>query len=216
MHKLVYNVFKTIMLSIIFIFVFDIVFYMYRVSSLNARMESVSTSMKKVVMENNYLPSEVADTYSEIFAKMICDYNGAVYSPGMSNNELRMTSMTGQGVVNTSAFIAGMNWNYHTNAVNANLGITATRTRWNGHDWEVKSGVNIVKTKMDTPANYGDVMVVQIRVGVFQPIWGWGAASGQYNYNGQDVNSWVRSAASTELVYTYYVPCLNFRTVTNS
>lgn len=221
MNKLVYTVFKTIAISIIAIFLFDILFYMYRVSALNARMESIATSMKKVVMENNYLPSEMADTYSSIFKHMICDFNQVPYQPNMTGNQL-INGNGGNNVdgqngnsVNAAAFIAGMHWNYGTAATNVGLNVTAQRQRWNGHSWETVNR-NIVRTKMSQPADYGDIMVVQLKVGVFQPIWGWTQANGRYNYGGEDVTKWVRNAASTELVYTYYVPCLNFRTVTNS
>lgn len=221
MNKLVYTVFKTIAMSIIFIFLFDILFYMYRVTSLNARMESLSTSMKKVVMENNYLPSELATTYSEIIKHMICDYNNVAYHQGMSNAEL-ITGTGGNDVngrngnsVNTAAFISGFRWNYKTNADGVGLAVNAQRQKWTGSSWTPQT-VNIVKTRMDTPADYGDIMVVQLKVGVFQPIWGWTQANGKYDYNSEDVTKWVRNAASTELIYTYYVPCLNFRTVTNS
>lgn len=215
MHRLVYNVFKAIALSIIFIFVWDIVFYMYRVQSLNSRIESLSTSLKKVVMENNYLPSEMATTYSEIFKNMICDFNNVPYTPGMSDAQLAGTGQAGQNVVNTSAFISGFKWNYGNPATDVHLGITASRQRYVGGSWQPQN-VNIVKSDMSVPANYGDVMVVQLKVGVWQPIWGWTQANGQYRYQGEDVNSFIRNAASTQLVYTYYIPCLNFRTITNN
>ena len=178
--------------------------------------------MKKVVMENNYLPSEMAETYSEIFKHMICDYNNITYSPGMNDSQLIVGTNGGNTVdgrngnnVNAAAFISGMTWNYNNDATGLSLsGLTATRQRWTGSGWG-NTTENIIKTKMNTPANYGDIMVVQLKVGVFQPIWGWTQADGDYNYSGEDVQSWVRSAASTELVYTYYVPCLNFRTITS-
>lgn len=225
MNRLVYTVFKTIALSIIFIFLFDIIFYMYRVTSLNARMESLSTSMKKVVMENNYLPSEMAETYSEIFKNMICDYNNVPYHPGMSGAQLingdggNAVDGTNGNSVNAAAFIAGMHWNYNSNATGLSLSsLSANRQKWTGSGWSTQN-TNIIKTKMNSPANYGDIMVVQLRVGVFQPIWGWAtsgyAVTDRYSYNGEDVRRWVRNAASTEMVYTYYVPCLNFRTITS-
>lgn len=224
MHKLVYTVFKTIALSIIFIFLFDIVFYMYRVTSLNSRIESVSTSMRKVVMENNYLPSEIADTYSKIFKHMICDYNNVTYSDSMTPAQLvgggNNVDGTNGNSINTAAFIAGMQWNYYTPATGVGLAVNATRQRWNGSSWTSTSVGNIVKTQMNTPAEYGDIMVVQINVDVFQPIWGWTQANGIYDNlaagEQRDVTKWVRNASTTRLSYTYYVPCLNFRTITNS
>lgn len=216
MNKLVYTVFKTIAMSVIFIFLFDIIFYMYRITSLNARVESFSTSMKKVVMENNYLPSEIADTYSEIFKNMICDYNQIPYHAGMTNAELENgTVATGQGTVNTAAFIAGMRWNYNTDATGINLAINANRQYWDSTHWQTRN-VNIVRKQMSQPADYGDIMVVQLKVDVFQPLWGWQAGVAGGLYRGEDVTQWVRNAVTTTLVYTYYVPCLNFRTITSN
>lgn len=211
MNRLVYSVFKAIALSIIFIFVFDIVFYIYRVTSLNARIESISTSLKKVVMENNYLPEEVADVYSTILTRLVCDYNGVPYL----NNHMTASQLVqgDQKTVNTAAFIAGMRWNYKNNST-ADMRIDTTRSMWRGSHWQ-DTTYNLVHRKMNTPANYGDIMIVEIAVDVFQPIWGW-TASGAYNYTGQDATQWQRNAAVTTLTYTYYVPCLNYRTVTSN
>lgn len=227
MNRLTISVFKAIAVSIIFIFLFDIVFYMYRVASLNSRMESISTSMRKVVMENNYLPPEVASNYSEIFKHMICDFNSVVYTPGMSNADLVGGGRNSQDVdgnngnsVNAAAFIAGMQWNYENNAATP-LSITANKSYWTGSGWGNRSE-DIVKLRMKDPADYGDIMVMQMTVEVFQPLWGWTQADGTYNYNSgmsaddRSINGWVRNAAVTKLVYTYYVPCLNFRTITST
>ena len=82
MNRLVYSVFKAIMMAIIFVFVFDMAFYLYRAISLNSRMQSISTSLQKVVMENNYLPSETATMYQHLFGQLIEDFNGGSYSIG--------------------------------------------------------------------------------------------------------------------------------------
>ena len=212
MNRLVYSVFKAIMVSIIFVFVFDMVFYIFKVTSLNSRMESLSTSLKKVVMDNNYLPSEQAEMYKQLFEQVIRDFNSV--SSGYENSD------------SSQNFISGFHWNYGNDAENVNLSISSSRTYWTGSSWQTVS-TDIVNKKMSTPGEYGDICVVQLRVGVYQPMWGWttlaadGTSSGvdgNYDYDGQDATRWTRAATfrSSELVYTYYVPCLNYKTVTQS
>ena len=190
MNKLVYSVFKAIMLAIIFVFVFDMVFYLYRAISLNSRMQSISTSLQKVVMENNYLPSETANMYGQLFAQLITDFN-----------------------VNDN-FISGMHWNYLDDATGVSGMNEKTKVyRYNGSTF-TPTDIPLVVNKMCDPADYGQVMIVQLRVGVYQPLWRWGVADGSYHYNGEDGTKWVRNAtgASTEFVYNYYVPCLQYKT----
>lgn len=208
MNRIVYSVFKTIMFAIIFVFVFDIVFYMYRVTTLNQRMESISTSLKKVVMDNNYLPSETAKMYTGLLGQMICDYNGVAYHTGMSGNAFL-------NPVASNNFIAGIKWNYGSDAVNTGLSLTAQRKYYSSGSWHTVTE-NIVNKRMDIPGDYGDVCIVQLRVEVYQPMWGWGSFSGNYTYSGQDSRQWNRYAnfRTQTFSYTYYVPCLNYKTVT--
>lgn len=217
MNRLVFAVFKTIMIAIIFVFVFDIIFYMYRVTSLNSRMESISTSLKKVVMDNNYLPSEQANMYKVLLDQMVCDFNNVPYSTGMTNF---------YNSTPANNFIAGIHWNYKSNPIGATPTITATRRRHNLGGW-VNYSTNIVNPQMKTPGDYGDISVVQLRVAVFQPMWGWTSGgmssqvAGGYDDGGISsaagaANRWTRNAnfRTTEFTYTYYVPCLNYKTVT--
>ena len=51
MNKLVYTVFSTLAFAIIFVFVWDMVFYLYRVNSLNTRIENITSAM-----QNTQLP----------------------------------------------------------------------------------------------------------------------------------------------------------------
>lgn len=208
MNRLVYTVFKTIMLAIIFVFVFDMAFYLYRALSLNARMESLSTSLKKVVMENNYLPKEDAELYQDLLYQMVADFNGVTYNP-VSN------SFTG---ASSDQFISGMHWNFSSDAVISDpLQLTGTVNQFNATSgtWTSVSK-QLVHKKMNQPADYGDIMIVQLRVGVYQPLWNWGTGGSttDYKYTGQSADSWTRygQARSTEFVYTYYVPCLRYKT----
>lgn len=217
MNKLVYSVFKAIMLAIIFVFVFDMVFYLYRAISLNSRMQSISTSLQKVVMENNYLPSETANMYGQLFAQLITDFNGSYNS--IADGWDDYYSWENGKLVNHDSnvndnFISGMHWNYLDDAIGISGMNEKTKVyRYNGSTF-TPTDIPLVVNKMRDPADYGQVMIVQLRVGVYQPLWGWGVADGSYHYNGEDGTKWVRNAtgASTEFVYNYYVPCLQYKT----
>lgn len=207
MNKLVYSVFKAIMISIIFVFIFDMASYLYRAVSLNARMESLSTSLKKVVTENNYLPPEDAELYEKLFAQMINDFNSNPSEP----------------------FICGFHWNFGHSAVKSNgspmtagsstgiLSLKGTVYSKVGSNWQ-SSQRYIVETDMSKPREYGDIQVVQLRVGVYQPLWGWSSSGSptdtDYNYSGENAQAWNvnRNARSTEFTYTYYVPCMKYKT----
>lgn len=208
MNRLVYSVFKAIMMAIIFVFVFDMAFYLYRAISLNSRMQSISTSLQKVVMENNYLPSETATMYQHLFGQLIVDFNGGSYSIG-ADGSLNLNDSD----INNN-FISGMHWNYKNSATGiSGMSETTKVYRYNGSTF-TPTDIPLVIDKMSSPADYGQVMIVQLRVGVYQPLWGWGTANGKYEYNGEDGTKWVRNAtgASTEFVYNYYVPCLQYKT----
>lgn len=208
MNRLVYSVFKAIMVAIIFVFVFDMAFYLYRAISLNSRMQSISTSLQKVVMENNYLPSETATMYQHLFGQLIVDFNGGSYSIG-ADGSLNLNDSD----INNN-FISGMHWNYKNSATGiSGMSETTKVYRYNGSTF-TPTDIPLVIDKMSSPADYGQVMIVQLRVGVYQPLWGWGTANGKYEYNGEDGTKWVRNAtgASTEFVYNYYVPCLQYKT----
>ena len=208
MNRLVYSVFKAIMMAIIFVFVFDMAFYLYRAISLNSRMQSISTSLQKVVMENNYLPSETATMYQHLFGQVVVDFNGGSYT--VSNGNLSFDDSD-----SSDNFISGLHWNYKEDVTNISTANDAKATvyRYRNSSF-VEQQIGLVVKKMNQPADYGQVMVVQIRVGVYQPLWGWGTANGKYEYNREDGTQWVRNStgASTEFVYNYYVPCLQYRT----
>jgi hypothetical protein len=210
MNKLVYSVFKAIMVSIIFVFVFDMASYLYLALSLNARIESLSTSLKKVVMENNYLPSEDATLYASLLGQIIADFNGVEFT-GMVNGNMTFSD----DVDNADAFIAGASWNYGTNADISATGLASlTATGYNSSGGTITR--DILEKNMANVREYGDIQVVQIKVAVYQPFWSWGNAgtSNEYSYSGQDATAWTRNRkhSTHQFVYTYYVPCLKYKT----
>ena len=172
------------------IFVFDIGFYVFRAFSVNQRMENIMTSMQKVVIENNYLPPEDYAMYKSIFQQLCDDMN--------------------QG----DDFIIGIGTNYAQNPDGDGVLTELYSTDATGKNRQL-----LVK-QMKDPAEYGSVMICQSKVKIAQPIWGFGTASDSLthnnydDYNGQDSTYWNRVGYRTvTLYYTYYVPCLKYRTV---
>ena len=197
MHKLVYTAFKTIFLSMMFIFLFDMFFYVYRAFSVNQRMETIMASMQKVVMDNNYLPNGEYVLYNKMFQHLAYDMNSG------------------------DLFIAGIGTNYGKDANGASMDY------FKSHQ-EIATGSfsDRLIYRMDKPAKYGDVMVVQAKVQITQPVWGFlrGSetpldASTEFtatypDYNGQDSTYWNRIGYKrTTLYYNYYVPCLKFQSI---
>lgn len=209
MHKLVYQVFKTIMIAIILVFVFDMVGYLYRAASLNQRVESLMTSLQKVVMENNYLPKEQAVLYQQLFGQMAADYNAIAGQTYSATNPTQFF----QG--NNDAFVLAMDWNMYDDAVGVNMpNVSSARKAWNGSTWTTVA-TSIVHKKMGSPADYGDVQTVQVRIMVAQPTWGFmtGGAHTADDFSLDDSkNEHVVGNARFIHVfnYTYYVPCLKY------
>ncbi len=168
------------MMSMIFVFVFDLGFYLFKTLNLNQRMESIMVGMQNTVMENNYLPEASYLMYETMFKQLATDMNG-------SGNDV---------------FIQGFNINYDHNADLDSFDSLKVQ----------RSGsfqTEILRKRMDTPAYYGDVMVVQVQVGIVQPMWDFGG-NGDHNAKNWD----KQSEHLNILTYTYYVPCLQYQTVT--
>lgn len=198
MNKFVASVFKAIMFSMIFVFVWDTAFYLYRVLSINQRIESLMNSMQKVIMENDYLPYDTAVTYQKLLYQMADDYNiGSGYNIRNASSWSNSSAWTDTSV--SMPFVLAMDWNYLDDAVGTFPSIT------------VSDGVtttNVLRLRMGSPADYGDVMIAQLRVVVAQPMW-------EFIGSHDDARTWAHnSPATSTLTYTYYVPCLKYKSIT--
>ena len=181
------------MLSMIFVFVFDMASYLYRAMSLNQRMESIMVSMQRCVMENNGLNDSAYNMYKSMFEQLADDMNGDLNGNGTKD-------------VGEQWFINGFWVNYNTNAINSLSAINSKRANASG----TLQNINILHKDMSNIASYGDVMTVQVGVQINQPSWG-------FVNNSYSANDWQNSTTSnqitqktTEFWYTYYVPCLNY------
>ena len=210
MHKMVYQIFKTLMLSMIFVMVFDITSYLYRAMSLNTKMENLMTSLQRTVSDNNGLPSETAETYAELLKSMAINFN----TNGAKD-----------------PFVVGMSWNYKGSGKFEKLGntpdsITSKRYYYDNSskNYVSKDNVNILHTDMADIGDYGDIHACQVRVAVAQPMWGWGNLDrATYTYSSQSAmdntgtSNWKKQRESVPIsifYYTYYVPDIRYKSVT--
>lgn len=188
MSKFVLGAFKTIMFAMIFVFVFDMASYLYKAVSFNQRMESIMTSMQKVVQDNNYLPEGQATMYKDVLKQLQADMRDK----------------------NDGDFVAGFNWNYGVSADKMH----GTNLSWTSLEANVTnskgttSKENIVNLDMKQPADYGDIMCVRVQSMVYQP--GWFFATGKNN-----APDWTRNVhnSTTWFDYVYYVPCTKYQKV---
>ena len=145
------------------------------------------TGMQKTVMENNYLTDGNQELYEALLRALAGD---------MNNNDV---------------FVNGYWWNVSHDAtdclteIKANKYNTATGTVQN---------TNILRKRMGTPADYGDVMVVQVIAEIRQPTWEFvGADNSSVNFQNDRTSPSIHNK-TTEFSYTYYIPCLKYQAVT--
>jgi len=217
MNKLVYSVFKTIAFAMIFVFVWDLAFYLYRVSILNQRMDNIMTSLQKVVTENNYLPSESAEVFKQILYAMATDFNSG-------------RTFTNANNAQNEDFIEAIGWNIGQNAtvVSGMETLNANRSYWTGSGWSTRN-VRILHKDMGEVGAYGDVQTIQLYVKVVMPFWGFSSDSTDASVNGitgtgqavaaggeRGAAAWNRNSRAKRVTFTYtsYVPCLKYQSVT--
>ena len=91
MNKVVSTVFRVIMFSMIFVIVWDVVFYLYRVNSLNQQMESVLVTMQQEVSNNNYLTPEAYTMYKGMLENIQRNMNSDPDEPFVRGFDLNYT-----------------------------------------------------------------------------------------------------------------------------
>lgn len=204
--RLVFNVFKAIALSMILVFVLDLCFYLYKALNLNQRMESTCVSLQKVITENNYLPEGEYKMFMEIF-----DNIGKTMNGGRVSDSLGSVDQNFIVYQNTNGGTHAVKINYKDAPKNASSvpSIYAQAYNRNTGNHQQK---NLVHSTLEDPADYGDIMYIEVDVDILQPTWGFvhnnGALSGA---------SWDRidDYATTTFTYNYLVPCLKYQSVTN-
>lgn len=212
MHRLTYSVFKVIMLAIIGIFLFENLSYLYRALSINARLDSIGSSLRFIVMDNNYLPEEDANMYRNIILKIINSYNETPAT----------VDVTGKFHIPTSSqndFIKSFTWNYKSNATGDMAGLDSIERQiklYKGKTWgfDKRKALNL---DMSKPRDYGDIQTIQLKVGVYQPMFGWAKTNSAKEIENSKADHTAdnfrlnRLGKSTEFIYTYFVPCLKYK-----
>lgn len=178
MHRIVASCFKAIAYAILFVILWDVGFYLWRANILNQRMESLMVSMQQVVTNNNYLPEGDYEMYTALLQQIAADMN------------------TGD------RFINGFYINYDRNS---SYRPEIIASKWDGGNYV---NANICRYRLDTPADYGDVAVIEIGVNINTVTW-----TDDGRHNAVDINP--DHTGNTTFMYTYQVPCLNYATVTD-
>ena len=185
MTRFVYNAFKAVILAIIFVFVWDMGFFLFKTLNLHQRMLLLTGQMVDTVEANNYMP---ADFW--IGTGTLSNPNGT-YARIM--DDIANTMNAGD------RFVVGYSINYGSGSNDSgfvDIGIddisTAPAVR--------NDGKSYFHQTMETPAYYGDVMLVWMEIGVAPPKWG---------YTGGDLNKYD-SSGCVKLAYRYVVPCLHY------
>lgn len=215
MHRMVIQVFKAIAFAMIFVFVFDMAFYLYRVYVLNQRMESINVSLQKVVSENNYLPEAQYKMFNAIYNNMARAFNGG----SGKGDDYSDYDHSGDDFVVYKDGNNAVKLNYGQN--NA-LSSSDIANKFNISDATFIR--DYLEGNMALPADYGDVMIVNAEIAVNQPLWGF-VRSGK-----MDADSWqkvskrdkdrlrdsnkISGDGTVTFTYTYFVPCLKYQSVT--
>lgn len=204
-YRMIYQVFKTLAIAMVMVFVFDIVFYLYRAYSLNQRMESMCVSLQKVVSENNYLPEGQYNMFTTLFDDMADSFNsGYVTNDDGTITRVDESSLSGTDR-NINRFIVRQDDGH---AVRLNYGQTPE-----GGTPSI-TGVT-VGSDLSKPLDYGDVAYIQVKVEVKQPVWDFiGTSYSAANFQNSNTDSSI-AEKTTEFTYTYLVPCLKYQSVTN-
>lgn len=193
MHRIVVTAFKAVAYAMIFVIIWSVVFYLFRVFALNSKLETIMVSMRQDVSQNNYLTE---DRY-EMYKTMLLDVA----------NEMN----------NGDTFVVGYNLNYakgdKSNACvsddtpsNMGLHYTSDGYKMSGAANSPTYSLNLAK-----PAACGDVAVIELQVGFNALSWRYDtaeqAAADELKLTDDIVNT---------ITYTYQVPCLKYVNVVDT
>lgn len=215
--RTILSVFKTIALSMVLVFVADIVIYLYKAFQLQQRIESLAVSMQRTVMQNNYLPESEYKMYTAVFKQIAQTMNG--------KNKSEEDKLGREKKANN--FIDGnitMNYDATIGNTPAITGLTASSnisTQVNGTSYDLFNINSPKSVNLATPAQYGDLKYIQIKVTIKQPVWGFVSGGG----SGREHSSanWTSNGSSrgaglghptTTLCFSYFVPCLHYNAIT--
>ena len=204
MERLVYGVFKAIILSMLFVVIWQLGFYLYDLAILDQRMSNLMVSMEKTVSENNYMPSEEAQLYYSIINQIAEDFSGGVRTvDGTTYGQYKNAATTGH-----DGFISDWSWNY--NGLGNYRVFNPTTSDWTNADGGTSYDMSI-------PNSYGSVACIHVAFDLRAPWIGFGHANETVRTNGTGATAaeWHVEKVDVDLAYTSYVPCLKYRKITD-
>ena len=202
MNRMVWCVFKAIALSIIFVFVWDMGFYLYRTFALNQRMEMLMSSLTKVVQENNYLPEQDTGANYRFINGYTWNYSsgsaGTAYTNALQDVDATVTNVNGTPesrnilvrTMDKSACYGDIMAVYVSVNVNTPFWTFDNTTSTANGDEESKGG-KYIEVAYNGKVSDGD--------------------------GSRSVDHWHRNLkySTVTLDYLYYVPCMNYTSVTD-
>lgn len=209
MARWIFNMFKTIAFAMVLVFVLDMAFYLYKALNLNQRMESVCVSLQKVVSENNYLPEGEYKMFENIFDGIGKTMNGIKVTDSISDADQNFIIWDKSGGKGSHA----VRLNYKKDASSTDIPAMEIPVYDKNSGGTVKK--NVVHTRLDKPADYGDVMYIEAKVKVKMPIWRFTASKDKLNADSWGRDEDLNNKNTTTFTYNYLVPCLKYQSVTN-
>lgn len=193
MHRIVVTAFKAVAYSMIFVIIWSVVFYLFRVFALNSKLETIMVSMRQDVSQNNYLTEDKYEMYKTMLLDVADEMN------------------------NGDTFVVGYNLNY-SGGDKANACVSADTPsdmglHYTSDGYKMSGATNspTYSLNLAKPAACGDVAVIELQVGFNAISWRYDtaeqAAADELKLTDDIVNT---------ITYTYQVPCLKYVNVVNT
>ena len=220
--RMIIKVFKVIAFAMLMVFLVDIAIYLVKAYQLRQRIESVMVSLQRTVMQNNYLPPSEKATYETIFGTITNTLNGNNIDDERFGREAKAKDV---GIEDSFIYLGlgeGIRLNYDTDVYTVPSNLETTYKELSAAGKVIYNPKKARYVNLATPAEYGDLKLIQVAVTLRRPIWGFAAGSKK----GTKTNSWKSNAQGenvdgagtglslTTLHFSYLVPCLHYNAIT--
>lgn len=225
MSKFVLGAFKTIFISMLIVFVFDMTAYIIKVRTLNQRMLNTMNNMQKTVQTENGMSESMYKMYNTIFNQ---------YKDQMKDTHTGL----GDFIITGGSDAVRLNYNRTADSSdftengyfnNANDGVNRLVSAYNS-SFAGGSGSSrsALITDMSQYGGLGDMMIIRAQVVVQSPLWAFtgGDGGGDASATSSSTNAtygkgtsavkWNRVKGSKiQLNYMYVVPCMHYQKVSD-
>ncbi|MDR0917954.1 MAG: hypothetical protein LBM93_01685 [Oscillospiraceae bacterium] len=203
MGKHIWNVFKVCMISVIMMVVVSTVTYVQQVYAVTTKVESLMTLMKIDVAQNNGLDATAVKKYGKMF-EVIYTQMGTTVSDLDGNSQADNFLVDDDDTTSATGELAGVltceGWYKDAKAFKINYG-SSTQA-------DADTSVAGVHRNLAAAGNFGDIMLIQVKVNIRSLRWAFGAVN---TADGAMENAVEGNLGGTqELVFEYMVPCLKY------